>query len=174
MSWAGATSKAHGDTGRADGWQRHHPHGNVSWQLGNQHACRGEKHCVTAATAAFGELHVMSEAPHVALRNRAGRPRAGLRPSGTPTVLGRRYALQGLLAAYLFAPSLLSPVHAQTDSEGLRNRRSTCFKERRPIGRTLSTRWSEVDAPIQHQYSFWLCALRRASTTPGWSMRCES
>jgi hypothetical protein len=36
-----------------------------------------------------------------------------------PTVVGRRSALQGLLAAYLLAPSLLSPVEAQTDPEAL-------------------------------------------------------
>jgi hypothetical protein len=50
---------------------------------------------------------------------RCRRPHGVPRPMVAPTVVGRRSALQGLLAAYLLAPSLLSPVEAQTDPEAL-------------------------------------------------------
>lgn len=50
---------------------------------------------------------------------RCGRPHVVQRPLVAPTVVGRRCALQGLLAAYLLAPSLLSPAQAERDPEAL-------------------------------------------------------
>ena len=50
------------------------------------------------------------------------------RPPFAPTVLGRRSALQGLLAAYLLAPSLLSPAEAETDPEVLAQQAFDLFR----------------------------------------------
>ena len=55
-------------------------------------------------------------------------------------MVGRRCALQGLLAAYLLAPSLLSPVEAQTDPEALAQQAGLSVRAISDLERGLKSR----------------------------------
>jgi hypothetical protein len=85
---------------------------------------------------------------------RRGRPPRAPRPPVAPTGLGRRCALQGLLAAYLLAPSLLSPAEAQAerDPEALAQQAFDLFQgnlaQRHKALETLSASGRADVAPI--------------------------
>jgi hypothetical protein len=82
---------------------------------------------------------------------RWGRPDGVPQTPAAPTVVGRRSALQALLVAYLLSPSVLSPVEAQADPEGLAQQAFDLFRG------TAAGRQKALDA---------LVASGRADTAP--------